>query len=199
MPAAGLGLIVAGGLWFLLWTRRWRWAGLAPAAAGIILTLTARQPDLLIAEDGKLVAMRTESGALALSNRTHDRFTQSVWMRRAGEGDVANNPPAALANAPEAGQCGKGICRFAIDGKVVAILSDERLTAERQIAACADATLIVTSFFLHTDCQAPLVIDKSVLSRDGAISVIFDEHGYQVSTVRGVTGDRPWSRAQPSP
>jgi competence protein ComEC len=71
MPAAALGVV--GGLWFLLWTRRWRWLGVAPVAAGILLTLTVRQPDLLIAEDGKLVAIRMENGAMALSNRAPSR------------------------------------------------------------------------------------------------------------------------------
>src|SRR6185312_460683 len=36
MPAAGLVLVALGGLWLSIWTRRWRWLGLAPIAAGYL-------------------------------------------------------------------------------------------------------------------------------------------------------------------
>ncbi len=195
MPAAALGSIVLGGLWFLLWTRRWRWAGMAPLAAGIVLALTARQPDILIAEDGRLVAMRMPSGEMAMSNRAHDRFTQSVWMRRAGEGDIEDRPPAALINESDASPCGKGSCRFIVADHKVALISD----AGQMSAACPDAALIIIPLPFHPDCQASMVIDKGILGRDGAISVTFDGAGPRISTVRGMAGDRPWSKAYPTP
>jgi competence protein ComEC len=195
MPEAALGLIVLGGLWFLLWTRRWRWAGLAPFAAGIALALTARQPDILIAEDGKLVAIRTESGALAVSNRAHDRFTQSVWVRRAGDGDIDDHPPAALAAEPDGGQCGAGLCRFAVAGQTAAIISNET----QLDAGCANSQLVITQLSLRAPCRAALVIDKTVLTEEGAISVMFDDRGPHVSTVRAAAGDRPWSHGPFSP
>jgi competence protein ComEC len=189
MPAAALALIVLGGLWFLLWTRRWRWFGMAPVLAGIALTLTARAPDLLIAEDGKLAAIRTESGAIALSNRAHDRFTQSIWVQRAGEGDIKEHQPEALADASETSDCGKGICRFTVAGHKAAIISDSRGVQ----AGCADALDVVTSPLALHDCTAKLVIDKAVLAREGAMSIMFGPDGPIVSTVRQTTGERPWT------
>ncbi len=190
MPAAALALIVLGGLWFLLWTRRWRWLGLAPVLAGIALTLTTYSPDLLIAEDGKLVAIRTASGAIALSNRAHDRFTQSIWVQRAGEGDIKEHQPEALADAPEASDCGKGLCRFTVAGHAAAIISDARGLQ----TGCSTALDVVISPLALHDCAAKLIIDKAVLARDGATSVIFGPDGPVVSTVRQTTGERPWTR-----
>jgi competence protein ComEC len=199
MPAAALGLIVAGGLWFLLWTRRWRWLGVAPVAAGILLTVTVRQPDLLIAEDGKLVAVRMDNGAIALSNRAHDKFTQSVWVRRAGEGDIEDNPPAALRDMREAQQCGKGVCLFTVAGHKAAILSDVRGFQ----AACDDVAkggpgnggpeIVISQIAAHAHCAAPLVIDRTDLARDGAQSITFTAAGPRIETVRAVSGERPWS------
>jgi competence protein ComEC len=195
MPAAALGLIVVGGLWFLLWARRWRWLGVAPVAAGILMTVTVRQPDLLIAQDGKLVAIRMENGAIALSNRAHDKFTQSVWVRRAGEGDIEDNPPVSLRDAPAAQQCGNGVCLFTVAGHKGAILSDVRGFG----AACdADGRggpeVVISQIAAHAHCAAPLVIDRTDLARDGAQSVTFTDQGPRVETVREVSGERPWAR-----
>ncbi len=190
MPAAALGLIVAGGLWFLLWTRRWRWLGVAPVMAGVLLTVTARQPDILIAEDGRLVAIRQDNGTIALSNRAHDRFTQSVWVRRAGEGDIEDNPPTTLAETSDAAQCGKGVCRFTVAGHKTAILSDARGFA----AACAGTDIVISQIAAHAHCAAPLVIDRADLAREGAQAVTFTPAGPRIETVRQVSGERPWSR-----
>jgi len=189
MPVAALPLIVVGGLWFLLWTRRWRWLGFAPVAVGIALTLTMRSPDLLVSEDGKLVAVRQPSGELALSNRRHDRFTQSVWVRRAGEGDIEDHQPASLADPNAAGDCRKGVCGFTIAGRKGAIVSDVRAQAE----ACRTSDVVVSRFNAHGTCTASLVIDRKDLERDGAASVVFGADGPIVSTVREKAGDRPWT------
>jgi competence protein ComEC len=193
MPATALGLVVTGGLWFLLWTRRWRWIGLAPVAAGIVVTLTAHQPDLLIADDGRLVATRTASGEIALSNRAHDRFTQSVWVRRSGQGDIDDHPPASLADSAGStgpGQCSAGACRFTVAGRTASIVSDPHQMA----AICATATdLLITPLAVGPDCRATLVFDKTVLAREGAISLTFADGGQRIDTVRADSGERPWS------
>ena len=190
MPAAALGSIVVGGLWFLLWTRRWRWLGMAPIATGIVLTVTVHQPDLLIAEDGRLVAIRMQSGAIALSNRAHDRFTQSVWVRRAGEGDIDDNPPSSLKEAPDAQQCGKGVCLFTVAGHKAAILSD----IHGFHAACdGGAEIVVSQIAAHAHCSGPLVIDRTDLARDGAQTITFIAEGLSIDTVRADSGERPWS------
>ncbi len=191
MPAAALGLIVLGGLWFLLWTRRWRWLGVAPVAAGILLTLTARQPDLLIAEDGKLVAFRQDNGVMALSNRAHDKFTQSVWVRRAGEGDIEDNPPPLMHDVADSEHCSQDACRFIVASHRVAILSDVHGFA----AACdSDAEIVISAIAAHAHCKAPLVIDRTDLARDGATAILFGETGLRIETVGQDSGDRPWSR-----
>ncbi len=190
MPAAALGMIVLGGLWFLLWTRRWRWLGVAPVAAGILLTLTARQPDLLIAEDGKLVAFRQDNGVMALSNRAHDKFTQSVWIRRAGEGDIEDNPPPLMHDSSDSEHCGHGACRFIVANHRVAILSDVHGFA----AACdSNAEIVISAIAAHAHCKAPLVIDRTDLARDGAMAILFSETGPRIETVREDSGGRPWS------
>jgi len=149
----------------------------------------------LIAEDGKLVAIRMENGVIALSNRAHDKFTQSVWVRRAGEGDIDDHPPAALADAPEAEQCGKGLCRFAVAGHEAAIISDPRGLR----SGCAGAEIAISPLSLRGNCPAPLVIDKAALAQNGATSILFAPAGPEIRTVRASTGERPWTGGSPPP
>lgn len=198
MPAAALGLIVGGGLWFLLWTRRWRWIGMAPVAVGILLTVTARQPDLLVAEDGKLVAMRMEDGTMVLSNRAHDKFTQSVWVRRAGAGDIEDNPPPTFKDAPQAGKCDKGLCPFTVAGHKAAILSDVHGFHDAcDRSGAGGPEIVISQLAAHAHCLGPLVIDRTDLAREGALSITFGAEGPRIETVRQVSGDRPWSEVLP--
>ncbi len=46
-PISALVLISLGGLWLVIWRRRWRWLGFAPIALGIVLIFSAQPPDLL--------------------------------------------------------------------------------------------------------------------------------------------------------
>jgi competence protein ComEC len=191
MPVAALALIVIGGLWFLLWTRRWRWLGLGPALAGVALTLTARQPDVLVSADGKLVATRLDSGDLVLSDRRHDRFTQSVWLRRAGEGEAEDHPPPPAMDKSE--DCIDGVCRFSVAGHKGAIISFSWSLE----AGCKGADIVISRFPAHGQCAAPLVIDVDDLKRDGATSVRFDYGVPTVATVREMTGKRAWTAREP--
>jgi len=69
MPLASLGLISVGGLWLCLWRRPWRVAGLAGIAAGFVSISLVTPPDLLIGDDGKLMALRATDGRLLLSSK----------------------------------------------------------------------------------------------------------------------------------
>jgi competence protein ComEC len=189
MPAAALGLIVAGGLWFLLWTRRWRWLGFAPVAAGIALTMTTRSPDLLVAEDGRLAAVRQPSGELALINGGHDRFTQSVWTRRAGEGDLDDRSRTVRSGQTGADDCKKGMCRFTVAGHSGALAATPHALAE----ACDNAEIVVSQIEVRGACSARLVFDKTALARDGAVAVVFTANAQRISTVNATAGQRPWT------
>jgi competence protein ComEC len=90
MPAAGLILLALGGLWLCIWTRRWRWLGLVPIVAGYASLMLARPPDLLIAGEGGLVAVRAADGRYLLSRARG----AAGWCRRPGRGAA---PPARRA------------------------------------------------------------------------------------------------------
>lgn len=84
MPPWGLALMVSGGLWLMLWRGRWRLWGLPVIALGVMSLAFTLRPDILIDDQGKLMAVREASGGLALSSKTSGKFDAGVWLRRDG-------------------------------------------------------------------------------------------------------------------
>uniref|UniRef100_UPI0035C8589E ComEC/Rec2 family competence protein n=1 Tax=Qipengyuania sp. TaxID=2004515 RepID=UPI0035C8589E len=67
MPQIGTGALliyVAGMLWLALWRGRARLLGLAPAGVGVILMALSPVPDVLIARDGRQIAVTEPDGRL---------------------------------------------------------------------------------------------------------------------------------------
>ena len=84
MPLMGLLTVVAGGLWLCLWRRRWRLLGVPLMLLGLLGALFVRQPDVLVSEEGDLMAVQDGSGGYALSSLTRAGFERDIWLRRAG-------------------------------------------------------------------------------------------------------------------
>ncbi|MEA1676487.1 ComEC/Rec2 family competence protein [Nitrospirillum sp. BR 11163] len=85
------GLMVGGGLWLMLWRRRWRLIGLAPIALGCVLAPLTPRPDMVVSGGGTMVAVRDGGGKLWLSSSRGGGFEVETWGKRdGGEG----RPPA---------------------------------------------------------------------------------------------------------
>src|SRR3546814_11614811 len=59
MPQAAFGLMVAGGLWLVLWRGWTRLAGVVPFMAGAMWAWGSPVPDILITGDGRHVGVVT--------------------------------------------------------------------------------------------------------------------------------------------
>ena len=85
MPMASLLLFSLGGAWLILWRRSWRLWGAAPMAAGILLTVLHRPPDLLLDGGLKLAALREADGHLHQTFGRASPGLRESWARLAGE------------------------------------------------------------------------------------------------------------------
>ena len=119
MPTAGIVAAAAGGLWLCLWRRPWRGPGALVFAAALASPAVGDAPDVLVDGKGKLFAVRTDGGALALSSRRAARYTAGIWLRRNGQSEPAPWPG-------EGGRlrCDGLGCLYRVDGRVVALVSD---------------------------------------------------------------------------
>ena len=184
-PASGLVAIVLGGLWLALWRRRWRLWGVAGVIAGVAIAAMSRGPDILVEEEGRLFAVREESGGLALSTSRAAGFARAIWLRRAGATDAAPWPPEHMA-------CDRLACVSTVPGQpVVAFVTDPRALADD----CAVADIVVSavpdSRRLRARRSSSTPRD---LRRNGAHAIRFghSDDPPRLTHVRGARGARPW-------
>ncbi len=194
MPAAGLALVAIGGLWLCLWQGRWRFLGAAAVALGLSGPALTRPPDILVAADGKLMAVRVPDGTLALSPGRGSRFTREMWLRRAGQS--APQPwPRQGASADGALRCDGLACIYRAADRRVALVFDPRALAED----CRQADLVVSLVPVGWACRRRVTaIDRFDLWRHGAHAVWLDRHGeIRIESVADRRGIRPWAPARP--
>jgi competence protein ComEC len=188
MPVAGLILLSVGGLWLCIWQRRWRWLGLAPIAAGYLSLLLVRPPDILVAADSSLVALRASDGSYLLSKSRGARLYEETWTRRAAA-ETGPAWPASGASADGSLSCDAQGCLYRAHGRTVALIRDGAALAED----CANADLVVSPVAAHRACRRPLVIDRIDTWKKGGHAVWLDADGIRIETVNGWRGERPWA------
>ena len=193
MPSASLWLITGGGLWFCLWRRRWRLAGLPAVAIGLLLA-PPPAPDLLMSDDGRVLGLRDDKGVVHVASSRTDRFVADTWARRSGQEGAKRWLASADEEAAGLG-CRTGLCRWRKGPWRIALVSDERRLAE----ACGNADIVLSTVDAQSRCRGPrLVIDRRNAWREGAQALWLDEQGVRRETANARRGDRPWVPGSPS-
>lgn len=188
MPTSALVLITMGGLWLFIWRRRVRLLGLAPIAVGIVLSILARPPDILVSGDAKLVALRAPSGGQAVWSAGGGRFETERWLLQAGEETAL---PWPARDAIEDGGwllCDTLGCLYRPPGHVVALVRQ----ADALVEDCTVAELVVSLVPVRRACAGVPVIDRFDLWRNGTHAIWLEGRNPRIETVRGRQGDRPW-------
>lgn len=187
LSTAGLVLLSVGALWLAIWRRRWRLAGIPLIAAGLASGSLVTPPDLLIADDGRLVAIRDGEDRLTVSTEVGRRFDGEVWLRRAAQEQARTWPEAGARGRLRCDALG---CLFRRYGRSVAIVRDPMALPDD----CRSAQIIVIRGYLRLYCpSARYVIDRFELWRNGSHAVwIGDEGALTVVNAREARGRRPW-------
>jgi competence protein ComEC len=188
MHAAGLIILSLGGLWLCIWTRRWRWLGLAPIAAGYLTLLFVRPPDILISNDAALVAVRAVDGSYLLSTGRGAKLAEETWTRRAAA-DSGPTWPQAGDSADGSLSCDALGCLYHARGRTVALIRDGAALGED----CRGVDLVVSPVAAHRVCRGPVVIDRIDAWKRGSHAVWLDEDGIRIETVGEWRGLRPWA------
>jgi competence protein ComEC len=188
MPPSSLILLGFGGLWLCIWTRRWRWLGLAPIAAGYAALALLRPPDILVAGDSALVAVRAADGRYLLSTARHAKLAEETWTRRTAATTGAAWPAAGLS-ADGSLSCDALGCLYRGRGRTVALIRDGTALGED----CRHVDLVVSPIVAHRACRGPLVIDRIDTWLKGGHAIWLDEDRLRVETVGDWRGVRPWA------
>ncbi|MDE1147745.1 MAG: ComEC/Rec2 family competence protein [Azospirillaceae bacterium] len=199
LSGGAFGLMVAGGLWLMLWRRRWRLWGLVPIALGCLLVPFTPRPDMVVSGGGTMVAVRDGGGKLWLSSDRGGGFGVETWGKRdGGEG----RPPTWPTVGTDDGslRCDSLGCLYhpdlyhddrrdlaRPDGRLVAIAWTRDALAED----CDNADLVI-SRVPASGCDAPRVIGPDVLAAKGAHALYFGRGTIRVETVHDPESKRPW-------
>lgn len=195
LPAVDLVLTTLGGAWLCLWRRRWRLLGLLAIAAGAAGLLPVRAPDVLVAADGRLLAVRGEAGELVFSARNTARSTREAWLRRSAAPAAASSWPVRGIAAGGRLRCDPLGCIYRANGRTIAFAR----TVEALLDDCRLADVVISMTPIRGRCpSAELRIDRRDLARDGAHALWLGEAGVSVESTRGRRGERPWVLQRPT-
>jgi len=184
-PGAAL-LIVAGILWLCLWRTYWRLMGPVLVAAGVAFSANAPRPDVLVEEEGRVIALRGSDGELALSSSRAARFALERWIAADG-----SDAPVKHAAAGEDVTCDQDGCEGVLrNGMTVAHVTRARALWD----VCRRADIVIARFSISGPCgSAGTVVDRRALWRHGAHAIYVTDTGIKVRTVSQVLGERPWT------
>ncbi len=188
VPWEAMALLTLGGVWLMLWLRRWRLAGGAVAIAAVLLALSSGRPDVVVAPSGALVGLRMADGTLLVSSGRAARFEAETWQRR----DGLPGEPAAWGrhgDGSDALRCDRTGCLWRRDGITVAVVAVVEALAED----CAVADAVIAPELVVRNCAAPLVVDSRALDRRGAHALRIGEGGIILETARADRMARPWN------
>ncbi len=170
-----------------------RWSGAVIAVAATLWALAAPHPDILVAGDGTIAAVRGPSGELSFLTSGRDKFAIKEWLLADGDSRTVNDP-----SLKDGVRCDPVGCTAKLaDGRLVAFA----LSTEAFEEDCARAAVVASprqSPFEGDDCKATL-IDRAAWRAHGATALFANGTsanggGFAQSFARPPGIDRPWAR-----
>lgn len=199
IPQSAFVLLVVGGLWLALWQSALRMFGAVLIVAGIAVAPFLARPDVLIARNGELVALRGSDGRLSALPARQSKYELERWLEHDGDARTAAEVQSGAA--------------FACDGiGCIASVKGARVAVARHPAAivddCAAARIVVLNEPRPKHCDtsassggaATTVIDFFDVWREGTHALYIEpgdagqtESRIRIDTVAAHRGDRPWA------
>jgi len=180
-------LATAGLLLICLLKTPLRWSGVVFVALAIIFAARTPQPDILVAGDGRIFAVRGAEGRLAIHRAGGDTFAMREWLAADADGrDVRDLGLGAGITCDAAGCIGK-----LSDGRLVSyVLAPEAFEED-----CQRAAVVVAAREVPPGCAAT-VIGRSTWREHGALTLSRDGSGFVIESARPPNFDRPWAPRQ---
>jgi competence protein ComEC len=161
---------------------------------GVASAFLMRQPDILVSEDGNLIAVRDGSGGYAMSSLTRGSFEREIWLRRAGTEAAAAWPLEGYSPDGRL-SCDSLGCLYRLNGRLIALALEPGALAED----CRAADVVISVDSIRIDCPARLArIDWRSRRGNGAYALwIAGDGTVDILAVDDLRGDRPWVRKPP--
>lgn len=186
-------LYVAGMLWLALWPGRLRLWGLMPVCVALAMMLMTPAPDVLVARDGRQIAVAGDDEQLLVLREGEGYALDSLREAAAVEGE-----PLAIERAPGA-RCSPDFCALELrrdrrNWSLLVARSKHYVDARQLIAACAAVDVVIAARSLPRSC-APrwLKADGRFLRDHGGLALYLNQSPRLV-TVGETQGEHGWWR-----
>ena len=172
-----------------------RLLGAALILIGLLVAPLMPRPDIMVAQNGTLVAVRDASGKLSALPVKGSKYDLERWLEYDGDGRTRTEAQRSAAFTCDAVGC-------------VAHVKGATVAVERHPAAvtddCVNADVLVLDMPRPSDCTTPgTVIDVFDRWRNGALCALSrsgpaERHrAVRLETVAAHRGERPWSAMPP--
>ncbi|MFG1428111.1 ComEC/Rec2 family competence protein [Roseixanthobacter glucoisosaccharinicivorans] len=159
-----------------------------PALAALALGGAPQRPDILIAPNGRTVAVRAADGRLSILGATSNRMVADQWLSRESDGRTSRSEGLA-----DAFRCDKLGCTASTSGGVLAVSRrPEGLEAD-----CLNAALIVTPYPAPKRCPAQVITPANMVNT-GTLALFRAPEGtvpperWRIVPARSTSQQRPW-------
>ncbi|MGE0750900.1 MAG: ComEC/Rec2 family competence protein [Variibacter sp.] len=163
-----------------------RWSGVVLMALAIVMILRTADPDVYVAPDAAVMAVRGPDGRLRTLKLGVDTFAVREWL--AADADARTPKDATLSTGV---RCDEAACIVSLQGggQVSAVLQPDAFAED-----CARSLLVVTRRQAPPDCRAT-VADRTVWHRSGALALYRAGQGFTIEAARPRGQVRPWMPA----
>lgn len=178
-PVGVLATLTLGGLWLCLWTEKWRFLGLVPMAASIMMWASFDRPHGLLIPEKNFYALQGPTGKIQVNSRQSARFARTMWIRMLAQKDTTKLTDSWFQLKEH-----RIFCDDINDGpksptiSLALTQSPGRIALSRSFYAPKTMELAAVSYDLHRKSGYFWV------RRDGAV---------HVHKTRDSVGNRPWS------
>lgn len=175
-----MACVILGGLWLCLWTKKWRYWGLAPLSLSLACLSLNQKPDIMVSTDGKVMAFAHEN-QLMLSQR--DKFYEESWLKLTAlkDSQIWDQPLVHIGAIALINQRGK------------------RMPYSKIMKACQNHRWVVTNGSVPQKCkQISNVIDYRKLKNDGGLVMWLNEK-HDPEHILQHRQRRPWTDSADSP
>ena len=188
---AGICLVSVGGLWLTLWVSRIRFMGLGLMVVGMLTILQHVPYDMLISDDAKRVAYRSEDGEWVFIRGNPESFEAQLWLR--AHGKVAGLARKDAIKGHKELLCEKDFCTLSRSGKTIEVALNKNA---RSKLCRGEPEVVVTDSRLYDNCMhVKVAIDRDFVEQHGALGLRFAKTGaVELDTSYSKRGHWPWTK-----
>ena len=191
-----LVFLVIGALWLGIWKLNWRYLGVSLILIGLFFAATYKQPDILIDNAGKTIAIRGDNNSLSLSRMNGSRIVKDRWRQRYGLSELERWEYDTFTPDQAEGRllsCDTFSCLYRPKNSalLISFVQDEQALVED----CLNADVIISLVAVEIKCSAKLVLDRWDFYNNGGYAIWLPDNQpreIRIENVKESRGNFPW-------